>query len=76
MELDPSHSLSDTLTRAMSNKTRVELHLRSGETYAGPVQGMSDDSVLIGPLDGKEFFDAQVRIADISAISVRARDSI
>lgn len=73
MELNPEISITDTLKQARQQKLKVEVHLRGGQCFTGIVAGVSDHSAVIGHLAGKEFFDCQLRLEDISAISLQTR---
>ncbi len=75
MQLDPKLSFKDTLQQAMAVPIRVTVHLRSGESLAGNIAGVGDHNVVLSSLSNRDFYDAVVRIEDISAIEVRARDS-
>jgi len=52
----------------------VYIHLRSGKTFQGFVKLVGDNWVHLEKIAGKEFFDALIRIEDISAIEVKFRD--
>jgi hypothetical protein len=75
VQLDARLSFKDTLQQAMAAPARVSLHLRSGLTLGGKVAGVEDHYVLLEGLTDRDFYDALVRIDDISALEVRARDS-
>ena len=47
--------------------------LSSGTELTGKVSNVSDDSVKLSELSGKEFFDAVVDLDDVQAVVVRAR---
>lgn len=75
MQLDPQSSIADTLKQAQAQKLSVEVFLRGGQSFRGPVLGVGEQTAVIGPLQGKDFFDAQVRLDDISAVSVQTRNN-
>ena len=75
MQLDPKLSFKDTLQQAMDAPSRVAVHLRNGSTLEGKVGGVADHHVVLSGLADRDFYDAVIRIEDISAIEVRARDS-
>jgi len=64
-------SLPDNL-KALSGK-KVYVTLRSGKTFTGTVGSVSTAFVHLEQLEGKEYFDALIRVDDISAIDVRFR---
>lgn len=47
--------------------------LTSGTELTGKVSNVSDDSVKLSELAGKEFFDAVIDMDDVQAVVVRAR---
>jgi len=67
-----SAPLKDNL-RSLVGKD-VYVGLRSGKTYQGFVKSVGDHFIHLEKLAGKEFFDALIRIDDISAIEVRFRE--
>ena len=73
MELNENSSMKDTLQRAQTDKKHVEVFLRGGHCFRGVVSGIGEQHVIIGRLQGQEFFDAQVRLDHISAISLQTR---
>lgn len=52
---------------------RVTLRLESGEELTGVLAEVGDKAVRLAELSGKEFFDAVVRVEDISAVIYRAK---
>ena len=73
MELNAKGSLAEVLTQAQAEKEMIEAYLRGGQSFVGQVIDIGDHSVVIGPLAGKDFYDAQIRIDDISAIALQTR---
>ena len=61
------------LTQARDEKAPVELQTRGGQSLKGLVRVVGLEFAVIGPFAGYDFFDAHVRIADISAICVQVR---
>lgn len=53
---------------------RVTLRLSAGEEMTGKVSAVSDDSVHLSELAGREFFDAVVALDDVVAVVYRARE--
>ncbi len=64
-------SLADNLKTFTGKK--INLTLKSGKSLAGLVKGVGDHLVHLEKLRGKEYFDALIRIEDISAIDSRFR---
>jgi hypothetical protein len=53
----------------------VLIHLRSGKTFQGYVKAVGDQAVHLEKLaGGRDFYDALIRIDDISAIEAKFRD--
>ena len=73
MELNAKASLAEILRQAQAENETIEVYLRSGQSFSGEVIAIGDHSVVIGPLVGKDFYDVQIRIDDISAISLQTR---
>jgi len=53
---------------------RVYVTLDSGTTFSGFVKEVGKQLVHLEKLDGKDYFDALIRIENISAIDTRFRD--
>ena len=71
--MNPVHPLSKNLYALKEEGKAARLHLRNGQEMAGKIGEVGDQFVMICELVGKEFYDALVRIDDISAISIRVR---
>ena len=67
----PAGDIPDVL-RARVGKP-VTLILRSGKEYGGTVGEVRGQAVVLKSLSGKEFYDALVRLDDVSAIEIRNR---
>lgn len=52
---------------------KVNVTLGSGKTFSGTVKNVGAHMVHLEKLDGKDFFDALIRVEDISAIDTRFR---
>lgn len=52
----------------------VYVHLRSGDTLQGYVKAVGGNQVHLEKLAGKDFYDALIRLDDVSAIEVKFRD--
>jgi len=65
-------SLADNLKSLISKKVYVTVD--SGQTYSGFVKAVGNHLVHLEKLDGKDYFDALIRIESISAIDTRFRD--
>ena len=65
-------TLADNL-KALTGK-KINVTLDSGSTFTGTVKAVGKGLLQLEKLEGKEYFDALVRIDDISAIDTRFRD--
>lgn len=65
-------SLADNL-KALTGK-KVHLSLLGGASLSGSVKAVGNDLLHLEKLEGKEYFDALIRITDIAAIDTRFRD--
>jgi len=52
----------------------VFIHLRSGKTFQGYLKSVGNGLVQLEKLAGREFYDALIRIEDISAVEAKLRD--
>jgi hypothetical protein len=66
-------SSSDTIAAVLQKNVgqSVELHLNSGEKVGGKVGSVGSAVVHVAQVTGMEMFDADVNIADISAVFAR-----
>jgi hypothetical protein len=69
---DVSVSMKDNL-KLFTGKD-VFVHLRSGKTLQGYVKAVGNDFVHLEKLAGRDFYDAFIRIEDISAMEAKFRD--
>lgn len=65
-------SMADNLKSFIGKKVYVTLD--SGKTFAGVVKAVGNHFIHLEKLDGKDFFDALIRIEDIGAIDARFRN--
>jgi hypothetical protein len=52
----------------------VVIHLNSGKSLEGYVKSIGDHLMHVEKLAGKDFYDALIRIEDITAIEAKFRD--
>lgn len=52
----------------------VFIHLRSGKTFQGYLKSVGNGFVQLEKLAGREFYDALIRIEDISAVEAKFRE--
>lgn len=67
----PSDTLIAILERLVG--TRVEIMLNSGQKLGGQLESLGADSLHLSHLSGLDFYDAAIRIADITAVVAKAR---
>lgn len=65
-------SMHDNLKSLIGKKVYVTLN--SGKTFAGFIKEVGEHLMHLEKLDGKEYFDALIRIEDIGAIDAKFRD--
>jgi hypothetical protein len=71
-KFDASVSMKDNLK--LFTGRDVFIHLRSGKTLQGYVKAVGNDFVHLEKLAGRDFYDAFIRIEDISAMEAKFRD--
>jgi len=67
-------SMQQLLKTAKEKKKPVTLVLKNGNNYTGYVSDvgeMGESNVALTELSGKEFYNALIRLEDISAIEIR-----
>ena len=67
-----SHSMVDNL-KALKGK-KVSVTIDSGKVMAGSVKEVGELLLHLEKLEGKDYFDALIRIEEISAIDTRFRE--
>ncbi|MBI5579264.1 MAG: hypothetical protein HY895_08940 [Deltaproteobacteria bacterium] len=72
VNFDTGASLADNI-KAFVGKD-VFVHLRSGKTIQGYVKSVGNGLLHMEKLAGKDFYDALIRIEDITAIEGKFRD--
>jgi len=51
----------------------IELTLANGKAYAGQLGTVGAHTMIVTKLSGKDFYDALIRIDDVSSIELRVR---
>ena len=72
MKYQVGASMQDNLKSLVGKKVYVAL--ASGKTFAGFVKEVGNHFMHLEKLEGKDFFDALIRIEDISAIDAKFRN--
>jgi hypothetical protein len=72
VKFDTSVSMADNL-KAYVGKD-VIVHLRSGKTVEGYAKSVGNGLVHLEKIAGRDFYDALIRIDEVSAIEVKFRD--
>ncbi|MDY6855490.1 MAG: hypothetical protein SWO11_12420 [Thermodesulfobacteriota bacterium] len=72
MKYNVNSSVKDNLNNLVGKK--VYLYLDSGKTMSGFVKKVENHLIHLEKLDGKDFFDALIRIENISALEARFRE--
>jgi len=71
-KFDMSLSLADNLKSYMGKN--VFVYLKSGKTFQGYVKAVGNNIVHLEKLAGKDFYDALIRIEEISAMEAKFRE--
>lgn len=72
IKYEVNSSLEDNLKLFVGKKVFVTLD--SGKSFAGVIKEVGSHLMWLEKLEGKEFFDALIRINSITAIDTRFRD--
>ena len=72
LELREADTMADLLGRLVG--TTVELTLRNGSSLSGRLAKVHQHVLVLASLRGKEFYDAVIRVEDVSAVTVRMRE--
>jgi len=72
VKFDLGSSLADNI-KAFAGKD-IFIHLKSGKTMQGYVKSVGNGLLHLEKLTGKDFYDALVKIEDISAIEAKFRE--
>lgn len=71
-KFDVSLSMKENLNLFIGRD--VFVHLRSGKTLQGYIKAVGNDFIHLEKLAGRDFYDAFIRIEDISAMEAKFRD--
>jgi hypothetical protein len=71
-KFDTVSSMKDNLKACMGKD--VVIHLRSGKTFQGNVKAIGDHLIHLEKLAGRDFYDALIRMEDISAVETKFRE--
>lgn len=71
-KFDTGTSLADNLKSYVGKD--VFVHLRSGKTIQGYVKTVGNGLLHLEKLAGRDFYDALIRVEDISAMEAKFRD--
>ena len=72
VKFNTAESLTDNLKTYVGKDLMV--HLRSGKTIQGYVKSVGNGVLHLEKLAGRDFYDALIRMEDISAIEAKFRD--
>jgi hypothetical protein len=73
---DASFSVSATIRENLNNYMgrEVVIYLSSGKSFQGYVKNVGDDLIHLEKIAGKDFYDALIRIENITAIEAKFRE--
>jgi uncharacterized membrane protein len=72
VKFDTAVSLADNVKTFVGKD--IFVHLRSGKTVQGYVKSVGNGLLHLEKLAGKDFYDALIKIEDISAIECKFRE--
>lgn len=72
VKFDTAASLADNIKTFVGKD--IFIHLRSGKTVQGYVKSIGNGLLHLEKLAGKDFYDALIKIEDISAIECKFRE--
>lgn len=70
--LSTAGSIRDALLQLPEGQP-IEITLANGKSYAGRLGAVGSHAMILTKLTGKDFFDALIRIEDVSSVEVRVR---
>jgi small nuclear ribonucleoprotein (snRNP)-like protein len=73
VKFEVAQSLNDNLKPFVGKNVYVAL--RSGKTYLGSLKAVGEHFIHLEKIAEKNFYDALIRVEDISAIEVQFRDN-
>jgi small nuclear ribonucleoprotein (snRNP)-like protein len=71
-KFETTSSIKDNLKTYIGKD--VVIHLRSGKTIQGYLKSVGDHLLHVEKLSGRDFYDALVRIEDITAIEAKFKE--
>ncbi|PKN33823.1 MAG: hypothetical protein CVU61_11955 [Deltaproteobacteria bacterium HGW-Deltaproteobacteria-19] len=71
-KFDTAFSIKDNLNTYVGKE--VVIHLRSGKSFQGYVKSVGEHLIHLEKLSGRDFYNALIRIEDITAIEARFRE--
>lgn len=71
MPLDPANNWKEAIEKLKADNKSVEVHLKSGASFKGKIDAISDHSVLLTELANQSLNDALVRFEFIEALVVK-----
>ena len=71
LKVQPADTVESVL--AAQKGKRASLRLRSGQEITGTIAQVTGKLVQVSAVAGREFFDAVVRVDQVSAVSVQVR---
>lgn len=74
MELKNNDTIKDILAKLVGKDKTISIVLKSGKDYSGEIQTLGEFCVSLKQSGNRSFYDALIRIEDISAIEVKVRN--
>lgn len=73
MEFRETDTMKDVLIRAQKEKSYFFVLLKSGKEYNGMIKEVGQHCIVFEQKGSRSFYDAIIRIEDVSSIEVRVR---
>ncbi len=70
----PDATIKDVLTKIEATGVKVDIILRNAKTYQGTVESVGHHNVRLKQTGSRSFYDAFIKIEDISAVEVQVQN--
>ena len=75
MEFESSATIPDILRKIKSENATCDILVKSGKNFSGTIQFLNNFIVVLQLTGARSFYDAIIRVEDISVIEIKARSS-
>lgn len=74
MDVIKNATIIDILNSINKKGDNTQIHMKSGKNFTGKIQSVGLNFVILEESGKKSFFDAIIKINDISAVEVQSRE--